>query len=130
MLPVLYLASVQLFTFTDKLSDYYDGDMVQVLYHGYGQVLESYLAGLTGFHVVLIGILSLPLVMIGLSLFLRGKSREQVYITVSILLTLGMGACGYSTMFTNTPTIVLCGVALAFGPRSPNYQLQRRVSLA
>ncbi len=129
MLPILYLASVQLFTFTDKLHDYYDGDMVQVLYHGYGQVLEEHLPGLTGFDVFLLGLFSMPFAGIAWSLFLRDKSRQHVYITLSVMLTLMMGACGYSTMLTNTPTIVLGGLAFAIQRRGKDSRPRRSASV-
>lgn len=109
LLPILFIAGVQASLFLAKLNDYYDGDMTQVVYHGYGEILEKYLPGLT-LGEFLAGACALTPVVVLLIVAMLGRLPwQRVYLVISVGLTLCMGACGWSTMFTNTPTIVLCG---------------------
>jgi hypothetical protein len=116
-LPVLYIALVQASQFTNKLFEFYQGDIVQVLYHGYGEILQDFLPGLTLEAILGLTVAALPLAFICVVLVTRSLSLTYRYLFFSTAITICLGACGYSTMFTNTPTVVLCCALFLYRPR-------------
>ncbi len=123
MIPVVFLAGVQGSLFVTKLHDYYQGDMIQVLYHGYGDLLQRYMPGLTLGELTAAMIATVPVLILIIAATLRQFSWTHVYLLVSTCLTVLMGACGYSTMLTNTPTVVLCGALILARQAIPPQQI-------
>ena len=108
--PLLWAATYQATLFQEKLSRWHDGDYMQLVYHGPGEFLEKYITFIDP-------ALGVGLIMMGgtlaLVIWLSCVSTYppfQSYMITLLLLSVPMGLCGWSTLATNLPTLVLFGL--------------------
>ena len=91
--------------------------MTQVLYHGYGTYIEHYVPGLTAGEVLSAIVSFVPLAILLVLLMLNRTHWINIYIQAAVLVSLSLGICGYSTMLTNMPTMILYSIIVVHRQR-------------
>lgn len=129
-IPAITLACFQASLFMAKLSSFYDGEASMALSHGYGQFFHNYLpTSDLSYLVLLVAVTAPSALLVG---FLLGEKLSwcKLYLLAAVTMSLVCGACGYSTLLTNTPTMMLCQAIVLATPRVVSAAGRRPTGLA
>ncbi len=123
-LPVVVLYYFQSTLFTTKATRYYRGDLVEMMTHGWGDMLHQYIPGIDMYDVVNLTLSFTPIALM-IGLFLVGNlAWSKVYLIAAVLVSGLLGVFGHSTLLTNTPAALLCGVIVSACPRPRRTNLE------